>query len=404
MRDRSARANEVREKLLAYAFSKRMVHENAEDFASWGVVEFLQSGREWGQWLLVDYLRKEIGRTDKPSFQKKHALYHAFSLDYAPDENSPMSVFLAAELLDDNHEERIRDAIRLHPQARTRFVLEQVLAGFTENEIAKVIDLTESRVSQIVKHGIIRIKSAVASRALADDERYLAKKVITLETRTCECGCGKTWRAMPGSANRYYSEAHNPLFQTGEGAAVAREAKHILLFSLKKRVEELVKEGKRPNEIVQICRGENLKNSRGKRPSAQTITLLATATRKKLGLESFRTTRYGGNPPQLESGLEPRRKPMSNELPEIESGIPIPDRKSKNSVWKGFAEKMKENDSVALDKRSAQSLAGAIRDRGFKAVLRKTENEMVRVWLVKPDPVEPATVTNLETQGESHEA
>lgn len=44
-----------------------------------------------------------------------------------------------------------------------------------------------------------------------------------LVKKTCKCGCKKTWRALPGSPNEYFSDTHGPR----PAAQVAKDRKYV---------------------------------------------------------------------------------------------------------------------------------------------------------------------------------
>lgn len=47
---------------------------------------------------------------------------------------------------------------------------------------------------------------------------------VELEKKTCECGCGGTWRAMSSSPNRYSSQTHEPGFEATDVYRPAKKA------------------------------------------------------------------------------------------------------------------------------------------------------------------------------------
>lgn len=56
-----------------------MSRENAEDFASWAVIHFLETKRHFVPWLFIDFLRATIGNSRCKNF---HLMYNI----YYPDE------------------------------------------------------------------------------------------------------------------------------------------------------------------------------------------------------------------------------------------------------------------------------------------------------------------------------
>lgn len=46
---------------------------------------------------------------------------------------------------------------------------------------------------------------------------------MELEKKECKCGCGKTWRAMSTSQNKFYSYAHSQYWRFKVSQASDRE-------------------------------------------------------------------------------------------------------------------------------------------------------------------------------------
>lgn len=55
---------------------RRMTRENAEDFASWAVIHFLETKRHFVPWMFVDFLRQTIGDVRCKNFKTMYAIYN----------------------------------------------------------------------------------------------------------------------------------------------------------------------------------------------------------------------------------------------------------------------------------------------------------------------------------------
>jgi len=81
---------------------------------------------------------------------------------------------------------------------------------------------------------------------------------------------------------------------------------------------------------------------------------------------------------------------MATEILTIETNVPVPDSlqgryfKNKTSPYRDLAEKMNFGDCVTVNFKQARLLSGYLRKiEGAKAVQRKLENGMLRVWKLK---------------------
>lgn len=85
-----------------------------------------------------------------------------------------------------------------------------------------------------------------------------------------------------------------------------------------------------------------------------------------------------------------RVRSVPKEMPQIESGIPIP-TSGKRGPFTDLAERMKPGDSVLIGSDWAGALCAAIRKDGFRASTRADKDGMARVWkLEAPAPAAAA--------------
>lgn len=420
--ERHARLPELRAVWEAFARRKGVDPAIVEDFVSWASVTYLAgSGRAWGHWLWVDFVREMTAtREGDPYFEEKLAFFQTRSLD---------AQLIPVATVTPSDDDRLEDFLRHLPDERSRLVFRLYALGFTQPEIGEMITqtkrirvnrsvrrvevpITGSRVCQILTSGIARIRRALRLPDEAASVRQspgvtpeqiakipVYREPFEMEERTCLCGCGKRWKQRKGASTVYWSKQHEPGFYDNPEKDV-QERKEANRDRFNARVKELVAAGTPPTQIFFIAMKERLRTSWGKAPTKGTINTLCSKYRKELGLPSLRNRARKGTavepvsqapaaPVEVSPPSKRRKRTMENfTLPEIESNVPVPASRFvlKTSPFRDLALRMKEGDSVVLDKGPAKSLFSAIRSAGHKAVTRAVEGEKYRVWKMEPLP------------------
>lgn len=79
-----------------------------------------------------------------------------------------------------------------------------------------------------------------------------------------------------------------------------------------------------------------------------------------------------------------------NYINSIERHIPIPSPQKDRVTWAEVISRMQIGDSIMFpDKRESQNFAAALRNYGFKSVVRTQKSGAVRVWKMEPRPEAP---------------
>lgn len=419
-----------RERAIRFALSRRMRINDAEDFASFAMIDYLRSGRYEFAWLWVDYLRETLGRPGTPGFEAKHALATALSLDQvsiqSEPERNPGPSRDAHSLLLFIRDERVQKIFQLYLEGHTMAEIGRIIdAGssafhWAKNRHGKLVRrkarLSEARVSQLMGEGYRDIRRRLGLSAQSDNAVSSAPNMLEptqvpvyqesfkLIERICVCGCGKRWKTRPESPSEYFSESHRPDFNSTSDAKAAKELARKRTDQLRVRIQELTRQGLTPKQMHEIVCKEKRVTSRGKPPSLSSIVVMASKARKQLGLgparkqkdEEPKPQEIKPEPPSPEIKPKKRRTRVSEiELPKIESGVPVPKNSFfRESPWKGLAEQMQVGDSVQVDKRGMHNICGQLRKLGFRGIARVVEEGKYRVWKAeakkKPAPEEAA--------------
>lgn len=162
---------EFRRRAMRFACSRRMKMEDAEEFASFAMIEYLRSGRYAFEWLVTDFWRELHGRKGLPSHEGKRAMAAAGTIDAL--------LGLAAPDRDLTPQRDVQALLMLIPDERTRRMLRLFLDGYTLGEIGELEGgmkyvpgpakdgrrlvkcrgpISESRVSQILTQGLKKIR------------------------------------------------------------------------------------------------------------------------------------------------------------------------------------------------------------------------------------------------------
>jgi DNA-directed RNA polymerase specialized sigma24 family protein len=178
--------------------------QHGEDVAAEVVCRFAE-GRGRHQTVdqaVIDVLRELHGRKGSPGYAARQALKAASSLEGLDRTLRDRGDLLGAL----EARERVLRAYRSLKRPRDRLVFRRVLEGKRLKEIGVELGVTESRVSQ----QLIRLKSELRRRMATMD---VIATSPALETRTCKCGCGVTWRTTVSSPLLYASMDHMPAIE-----------------------------------------------------------------------------------------------------------------------------------------------------------------------------------------------
>lgn len=135
--------------LQRYARYKFINQEQIDDFPGWAITKIIEKGYKRFDFLYTEYLREKLGRSGTPRCIGERGLHNAIAIDKweeIPSDtnktseygntNSKFNIELFVELLTDSQRDIGRDAL---------------IYGMTHRAIADKMNITESRISQIMK-------------------------------------------------------------------------------------------------------------------------------------------------------------------------------------------------------------------------------------------------------------
>jgi hypothetical protein len=371
--ERRAVSGALYDRARKYGLSRRMNEETADDFASFTAIAYLETGRYDLHWHLVDFMRETVGRHGTKCFEVKSAIALPLHLEH---EDLDLRDRLAAPERDLSAQRELQSLMLFIPDERTREIFRLYLEGHNLREIAERVQprargrrstaqrkvwvrnrkgklvrrlpkdeapadetdapaggITESRVSQIMTNAILHIrrKLGLPSRT-ADDIKFGMPKAT--EMRECAGGCGESFFAVPES-DRWFIKGH-------EGGACAERP--------------LASEMTKPKEPVVV-----------EEDAAAREVHRSKATKRE------------------------RKRVELKEMPALEDGVPIPENSAKKkSALRELSDSMKPGQSLRGDKRTVLAVAGHLKKRGMRSIIRMLGNEEYRVWCTEPPaPAEP---------------
>jgi predicted DNA-binding protein YlxM (UPF0122 family) len=130
-------------------------HQEPEDFGSYCVEQELRGKFKKYSWMFVDYLREGSGRKGTNRYDQAKNLKRATSLNAVLADGTTERIELlhvggGSSTLDAREELRhVEDYIRRTPK-RTQTVITMYAQGFLLSEIAIKLNVTESRISQMI--------------------------------------------------------------------------------------------------------------------------------------------------------------------------------------------------------------------------------------------------------------
>ena len=146
-----------------YASRRRAMletHQEPEDFGSYCVEEKLRNRHSRLGWMFIDYLRKGSGRKGSNSYSEKSALKRPASLNAViGDGNTERLELVNVGCGGDDYEAREElKYIQSHLRGKNKMIFNGMLEGRTLKEVGSKLNVSDSRVCQINKELIDKIK------------------------------------------------------------------------------------------------------------------------------------------------------------------------------------------------------------------------------------------------------